>query len=183
MSRQSPPLKCLVLSDLPMATMWPCALGHLRLAIRCSSTNWRMWCSRGAAQREAIQSLPRALRREGTSRPESSVVRNRVHLADDGDQAEQEARKAVGERLWRDFPNGVSLAFYGQSNDEGKRRSTEWATRRNAIGFNKNLTGKSLVFGASIEEPTNFEAVVKKSLTFLRSVRILHAPRTRNRPR
>jgi len=85
-----------------------------------------------------------------------------LHLDDDGDKAEQGARKAVGERLWRDFPNGVSLAFFGQSNDEAKRRSAEWAIQMNAVGFNKKLAGRNLVFGANIEEPSNFESTVRQ---------------------
>lgn len=68
-------------------------------------------------------------------------------------QAEAEAQKALGERLWKDFPQGVNIAFYQESNDEAKRRAVDWAAREQALGLkNSIMTASNLVFGKAISD-------------------------------
>jgi Domain of unknown function (DUF4157) len=76
-----------------------------------------------------------------------------VQRKDTDPKAEAEAQKALGERLWKDFPQGVNIAFYQESNDEAKRRAVDWAAREQALGLkNSKMTASDLVFGKAISD-------------------------------
>jgi hypothetical protein len=76
-----------------------------------------------------------------------------VQRKDADPKAEAEAQRALGERLWKDFPQGVNVAFYQESNDEAKRRAVDWAAREHALGLkNSKLTASNLVFDKAVSD-------------------------------
>ena len=76
-----------------------------------------------------------------------------VQRKDADPKAEAEAQKALGERLWKDFPQGINIAFYQESNDEAKRKAVDWAAREHALGLkNSKMTASNLVFDKAISD-------------------------------
>jgi hypothetical protein len=64
------------------------------------------------------------------------------------DPTAPDPEKVLGERLLRDFPDGINVAFFQSGNDEAERRAAEWATRENALGVKGNtLKADKLEFG------------------------------------
>lgn len=62
--------------------------------------------------------------------------------------------KALGERLMKDFPSGVALAFYmamPYDAEEARRAATAWAGRENALAVKgKKVTADNIVFGQAM---------------------------------
>ena len=76
-----------------------------------------------------------------------------VQCKDPDPAAEAAAQKALGDRVWKDFPQGVNVAFYQDSNPEAQRRAADWATREHAIAPKNSITtASSLVFDKAISD-------------------------------
>ena len=61
--------------------------------------------------------------------------------------------QSLGEILWRDFPAGVNLIFYDDTDAELIRRAKEVATREKAIAANKqNFSASDLEFGLAFPD-------------------------------
>jgi hypothetical protein len=76
-----------------------------------------------------------------------------IQRKDADPKAEAAAQTALGERLWKDFPQGVNVAFYQESNDEAQRKAAGWATREHALGLkNSKMTASNLVFDKAISD-------------------------------
>jgi hypothetical protein len=62
--------------------------------------------------------------------------------------------KVLGERLVKDFPSGVALAFYmamPEAAEEARRAATAWAGRENAMALKgKKVTAGNIVFGQAM---------------------------------
>ncbi|CAN5561088.1 hypothetical protein BH20ACI3_BH20ACI3_43210 [soil metagenome] len=75
-----------------------------------------------------------------------------IQCDDDKDPA-KDAETVLGERLWSEFPNGVTVGFYDAALGEAKRRAADWATDQNAIGFKgSKIAADQIVFGKAIPD-------------------------------
>lgn len=81
-----------------------------------------------------------------------------VQCKDADPKAEVEAQQALRERLWKDFPQGVNVAFYQASNDEAERKAGAWAAREHALGLrNSKMMASNLVFDKAISDSHDLE--------------------------
>ncbi len=72
---------------------------------------------------------------------------------DDKTAPAKDAETLLGEKLWSQFPNGVTVGFYDAGLDEAKRRAADWATDQNAIGFKgSKISADEIVFGKAIPD-------------------------------
>jgi outer membrane protein OmpA-like peptidoglycan-associated protein len=76
---------------------------------------------------------------------------------------------ALGDKLVKDFPSGVNVAFYADPEPaEAQRRAADWATREDAIGPKKSaISAKELAFGKAISDTLGLASTLKSMATVL----------------
>jgi hypothetical protein len=74
---------------------------------------------------------------------------------------QSDPERILGERLLKDFPNGVTIAFYDSALDEAKRRAQDWATDQNSIGIKgSKVQADKVVFGTPIPDTTEIKTTL-----------------------
>jgi len=72
---------------------------------------------------------------------------------DDKKDPAKDAETVLGEKLWAQFPNGITVGFYDAGLDEANRRAADWAKEHNAVGLKgTKIAANEVVFGKAIPD-------------------------------
>jgi hypothetical protein len=116
------------------------------------------------AERQASTAADRAVAGQPVPLIGSSLRPAIQRLPNDASSpAASDDQQVLGEKLVRDFPDGVSVAFYADSLDEAQRRATDWAGVHEAVAPRKSAiaVAKDIVFGKAISDKLTLAATLK----------------------